>query len=219
MTSALSRYLKDFGDPQPHQQPMLTDFGNEPAFSADFPLASDFSSSLEMDAPDPESIRQEAYAEGYETASVEFTARQESALEALRQAHAEELDHIHKTYEEQIAAKISEGLKSIASELAQRISDEAAHCLAPLLQSAIARRAASTLANHVRDIVVKGDAGPIIVKGPLSLFNILATEMGEDAILLRHIEAADLDLTVEIAGSVLVTRMSAFAASLKKVLE
>lgn len=216
MTSALARYLKDFGDPQPHQQPMLTDFGNEPSFSDDFP---EFPASVEMDAPDLEAVRQEAYAEGYETALAEFNLKHEEALEALRQAHAEELQRIQKTHEEQTASRIAEALKSIAAELAERVSDEVAHCLAPLLQASIARKAVADMSELLRDAVLEGDAGPIIVKGPLSLFNILATELGEDAVLLRHIEAADLDLTVEIAGSVLVTRMSAFAASLKKVLE
>lgn len=219
MTSALARYLKDFGDPQPHQPPMLTDFDSTPAFSDDFPLASDFSAPSEMDLPDPEAIRQEAYAEGYETAAVELAVRHEEALEQLRAAHAEELDRIQKSYEEQLSTLVPTALRSIAGELAERISDEVAHCLAPLFQAEIARKAVADMALLVRDAVLEGEAGPIIVKGPLSLFNILARELGEDAVMLRHIEAADLDLTVEIAGSVLVTRMSAFAASLKKVLE
>ncbi|MBB4064131.1 hypothetical protein [Gellertiella hungarica] len=217
MSSLLARYLKDFGEPQAHHAaPQLPDFGETAPLAADAP---DFADFPQPEAPDPDLIRQEAYAEGYETASAELGVRHAEEMEALRQAHAEELAAIRQSLERDAATAISEGLKNIAHTVADRISEELALCLAPVLQEEIARKSVTAMAGMVREAILEGEAGAIIVKGPLSLFNILATELGEDASLLRHVEAADLDLSVEMAGSVLVTRMSAFAASLKKVLE
>ncbi len=215
MSTGLARYLKDFGDPQP-PQPVITDFDADNFTAPDLGAFGDFAETL---APDPDAIRQEAYAEGYETASVELGARHQDTLDAMRQLHAEEIENLTRTLEEEAATRIAAGLRQIAAVLAERISDEVAHCLAPVLQEEVAAKAVADMADLVRLSILEGEAGPIIVKGPLPLFNILAIEMGEDASVLRHVEAADLDLSVEIAGSVLVTRMSAFAASLKKVLE
>jgi hypothetical protein len=47
----------------------------------------------------------------------------------------------------------------------------------------------------------------------------LQAHLGEEAALLRHIEAQDVDLTVTIGESVLVTRMSAWAVSLREILK
>ena len=217
MSAAIARYLKDFGDPQPsHHQPVLQDFSAEDSFHTD---AVSLDQPFEEPEVDVDAVRQEAYAEGYETASVELGARHADEMSALQASHAAALQELREHYEMQAAQAIASGLRSIAETLSERISEEAATCLAPVLQEEIARQSVATLASLVREAVTDGYAGTIIVKGPLSLFNILATEMGDDRVLLRHADAPDLDLTVELADSVLVTRMSAFAASLKKVLE
>ena len=89
MNTALARYLKDFGEPaapQPAHE-ALPDFGS--AFEApldDFPFAEEPGAI----GPDLEAVRQEAYAEGYETASVELSARQAPELEEIRAHHAPE---------------------------------------------------------------------------------------------------------------------------------
>jgi hypothetical protein len=214
MSFAIERYLKDFGAPQPAQAG-FTDFAAE-AFEPD--ALPDLHEPA-VAVVDVETVRTEAYAEGFEAASAESAARYEEELAALRAAHAEELEKIRNSYEQEAAARIGAGLRQIAAEVAERVGAEVAACLAPVLRDEIAEKAVADMAVLLQEAVLAGEAGPIIVKGPLPLFNILATEMGEDATLLRHVEADDLDLTVEIDGSVLVTRLSAFAASLKKVLE
>lgn len=218
MSTALARYLKDFGEPQVPQpaQELLPDFGSEgPAFAEDFA----FPEEPVAQAPDLEALRQEAYAEGYETACVELSARHAEEIEALRQHYAEEQAQLRQKFDEEMATILSQSLRKIAESVSLSVSEEVADCLAPVLQEEIAVKSVKAMAALVREAILEGEAGQIIVKGPFSLFNILATEMGEDAAMLRHVEAADLDLTVEQGGSVLVTRLSAFAASLKKVLE
>lgn len=218
MSTALARYLKDFGEPQVHHSASepLPDFSSaSPESTFDFGFPDDAA----LPGPDIEAVRQEAYAEGYETAAVELGSRHGEQIEAMRQQHAEELAALRHAFEQEAAARIASGLKMLAEAISLRVSEEVADCLAPVLQEEIARKSVKAMAELVRDAIRDGEVAQIIVKGPLSLFNILATEMGEDAAMLRFVEAADLDLTVEQGGSVLVTRLSAFAASLKKVLE
>lgn len=215
MSASIARYLKDFGDPQPPQPAAMAfdepmSFGLDTSFQDDFP---------QIAAGGDDSLREEAYAEGYEAASAALALQHQQEMDALRRHMSEEMEALRQGFEAEAASRIRDGLRAMAQEIAGRIADEAAACLAPLVHEEIAEKAVADLAVLIREAILEGEAGTIIVKGPLSLFNILATEMGDDASMLRHVEAADLDLTVEIAGSVLVTRLSAFAASLKKVLE
>lgn len=215
MSASIARYLKDFGDPQPPQPAAMAfdepmSFGLDTSFHDDFPAVT---------SGGDEMVRQHAYAEGHEAATAALTLQHEQEMEALRRHMADEMEALRQSFEAESASRIRDGLRAMAQEIAARIADETALCLAPLVQEEIAEKAVADLAVLIREAILEGEAGTITVKGPLSLFNSLATEMGDDASMLRHVEAADLDLTVEIAGSVLVTRLSAFAASLKKVLE
>lgn len=215
MSFALERYLKDFGPPQPAQS-TFNDFSAE-IFEND--PRSPFEETVSARPVDPEALRAEAYAEGFEAASAELAVRHEETRAALREQHAREIERIEQKYLGKIALAVALGLKQIAAELAVRIGDDVAQCLAPVLQQEVAEKAVADMAVLIQAAILEGEAGTVMVKGSLPLFNVLATEMGEDAALLRHVEAEDLDLSVEMSGSVLVTRLSAFAASLKKVLE
>ena len=75
------------------------------------------------------------------------------------------------------------------------------------------------LATLLRETILEGVPDSITVKGPVRLFQSLQAEMGERQNLLRHQQTDDVDLAVEIDDSVLVTRISAWSASLRKVLE
>ena len=58
----------------------------------------------------------------------------------------------------------------------------------------------------------------VTVRGPGELFDRLREQMDGHDDLIRHVEADDIDLTVEIDDTAIVTRISAWTASLKKVL-
>ena len=130
-----------------------------------------------------------------------------------------EMDALRARYEEQAAERIAADLTRIATMLGQAISAEAAAVLAPIMTETMTMKAVADLADLVRTAILDGGAGPISVSGPRHLFEALQASLGEDAALLRHVEAEDVDLTVTIGESVLVTRMSAWAASLKEILK
>ncbi|SMF43550.1 hypothetical protein SAMN02982989_2125 [Xaviernesmea oryzae] len=212
MSASLARYLKDFSEPQTVPLPLMTD---------------DFAGGLEdgLALPpladeqiDVEAERAEAYAKGYDAASAELRQRFEEERQALLAAHAQETAALRERYETEAAALIAARLQEIAGLTAEAVSGQTAGILAPLLDEALVAKAVSDMADIIRGSMLEGDIGTLNVHGPLHLFEKLKTALGTSTPLLRHIEAPDLDITVDIGETALVTRMSAWSASLKKVL-
>ena len=67
-----------------------------------------------------------------------------------------------------------------------------------------------------QQLLLLSDGAP--VKGPANLFEQLKTRFDEPAPVFRHVETQDVDLTVEFGETVLVTRMAAWADTVRKVL-
>lgn len=209
MTVSLAHYLKDFSEPQVPDMPAF-DAGLDDDLSMAFP---------ESEAPDPDTIRREAHAEGYEAATQELEARFAEEREALAEAHRQEIEALREAHAAETAEVIVAKVNEMAAAVSQTIAEQTGLILAPLLSEAIAAKAVADIGDAIGKALLDGEVAQIVVRGPAELFDMLTARMGEKVALLRHIEGADLDLTVEIDGSVLVTRISAWAASLKKVLE
>ncbi|MHB0954533.1 MAG: GTPase, partial [Allorhizobium sp.] len=172
-------------------------------------------------APEPvdlESERRAAYAEGYEAAERALQEKFETERQSLVEAHARELDDLRQKFEAEAMQTIAGGMQKLASEIAYAVSDQTAVAIAPLLSEQIAAKAVSDLADLLRTAILSGEAATVTVQGPRGLFDALVGNMPEVAGSLRHVEAEDLDLSVDIGETVLVTRISAWTASLKKVL-
>jgi hypothetical protein len=148
-----------------------------------------------------------------------LTQKHQAELDAMAESFRAETDALRVHYEEQAAEKIAADMNRIAAMLGQAISTEAAAILAPIMTETLTTRAVGDLAELVKTSILDGSVGPISVSGPRHLFEVLHSRLGDDGALLRHVEAEDVDLTVTIGESVLVTRMSAWAASLKEILK
>jgi len=210
VSPALSRYLKDFSAepvPPPHAADMA------------FAEQAEFIESPVEPPVDVEAERRAAYAEGHEAATLELSQKHQAELEAMAESFRAEMDALRTSYEEQAAEKIAADMTRIATTLGQAISSETAAVLAPIMTETLTAKAVADLADLVRAAILDGGAGPISVSGPRHLFEILLKRLGDDGASLRHVEAQDIDLTVTIGESVLVTRMSAWAASLKEILK
>ncbi|WP_267553151.1 hypothetical protein [Rhizobium rhizogenes] len=210
MSLTLSRYLKDFSAEQA-----------PPAGLADMVFAEpmEFAETAVEPPVDVEAERRAAYAEGHDAATQDLSQKHRAELDAMSETFRAEADALRARYEEQAAERIAADMTRIATMLGQAISAEAAAVLAPIMTETLTTRAVADLADLVRSAILDGSAGPISVSGPGHLFEALQAKLGEEAALLRHIEAQDVDLTVTIGESVLVTRMSAWAASLKEILK
>lgn len=215
MSMPLARYLKDFGAPQ-----SATVVMNDVGFDAPG-MAFDDGDFPALSAPDPidlDAERREAYAEGHEAAEQELREQFEAERQTLEARHREEIDALQRAHDAATSRLIADGLRLIATDIAASVGEQAMAALAPLVSRDIAENAVKDLARLIEDAILAGEVGVITVKGRRDLFDILKAELPECAGQLNHVEADDLDLTVDIAETVLVTRISAFAASLKKVL-
>ncbi|MBW8283174.1 MAG: GTPase [Rhizobium sp.] len=217
MSMPLAHYLKDFSAPSGTPSGVI---GGDFASLDDAGFDTGFSGISE---PEPEPIdleaeRREAYAQGHEAATAELGERHAAELQALRTAHDEAMAALEARLMGEAARRLAEGLERTTAEIALAISEHAAEALSPFLSREVAAKAVADLAELLRSAIVDGEAGTITVKGPRALFELLLAHLPEQQGRLRHVEDEDLDLSVEIEGTVLVTRISAFAASLKKVL-
>lgn len=213
MTASIARYLKDFGEPTP-VPPVLSDDIGDFAFGGGFEVPE-----TPVDVPDVEAERSEAHAEGYEAGVTEARREWEDLRAQLQNDHAEEIAALRDKYEAEIASVVEKKMGEAAVLIAEAVSDQTARVLAPVVEQVLVSKAVADLADLLRVAILDGDAATITVHGPLHLFEKLTAVLGaEHAALFRHVEAADLDISADIGGSALVTRLSAWSARLKEVL-
>lgn len=214
MSVQLARYLKDFGAP-PRAAPLF----RQPAFSEDEAGVGD--AEPMPPAPPPVDLaaeRAEAFAEGRAEAEAELAARHAAACAARDEAHAAELAALKERFEADYARALAERFSTMAAEAADIVAAQVAPVLAPLLNDALTARAVADLAKMVAEGLQAGEAMTITVKGPASLFEQLKSHFAAPAPVFRHVEMQDVDLTVEFGETVLVTRMAAWADTVRKVL-
>jgi len=212
MSLSLAHYLKDFSEQPSVSSASFADI--EPD------LGEDLFPALSQDLPvvDVAAERREAYAEGYDAAMREFHKQQEAERETLASAHLAEVTQMRDQHEAETSVLIATRIRTMADVIAAAISEQTAQVIAPVLSQALAEKAIADMVEMIRAAVLEGEATQLTVRGPATLFELLKTELGDDAPALRHVATADLDLSVDIDETVLVTRLSAWAASLQKVL-
>ena len=214
MSMPLARYLKDFSTTVAPPAPPAPafDMPSVDAFDMDFPALP------EPEAVDVEAIKREAYAEGHEAGEKAAAERFEVDRQAMEIAHAQALAERDQKLRDEFADLLATKLPDVIERLSLAVSEQAAIALAPVIGEALAEKAVKDLADLLKAAIAAGEAGTIEVKGPRLLFEKLQSEMPEQTGFLRHVEDPDLDLSAEFGDAALVTRISAFTASLKKVL-
>jgi hypothetical protein len=210
MSASIARYLKDFGSPPPPQV-MVEDMD---LFAPDI---SEFAPQVE-EPVDLDAIRAEAFEKGRGEATEEQQRRWDEERTALVDAHRAEIMALQERFEGELADMMAARLQEFAASTAQAVADQTANLLAPLIDEAIVVKTVADLAELVQAAILEGEVKTLTVKGPTEMFERLRARLGEDAVVIRHIEASDIDLTVDFGDASLVTRMSAWSASLKKVL-
>lgn len=216
MSASISRYLKDFGDAQPSNLPFGSPSDDADVFG-DFPdVSSDFGG---VETVDIESEKQAAYARGHEDATSELTEKMQAERDALVAAHAAELETLRSTYLDELATRVVSQLREGVDAIATNLSEQTAAILAPILTEELSTKAVAALADVVRASMPDGEGVTLVVKGPQSLFDTLKAQPGFDEAGMKFTENTDIDLSVEVGESVFVTRMSAWASSLRKVMK
>jgi len=216
MSASIARYLKDFGDTQPAGLAFGDPLADAEQVSGFDDLAAGFD---EFATVDVESEKQAAYARGHDDATREITEKMQAEQEELLAAHKAELEDLRSVYLEETAVFLSRRLRDGIDAIAANLSEQTANILAPLLTEKLSVKAVSALADVARSSMPDGEAVTIVVKGPKDLFEKLKTQPGFEEETMKFTETTDIDLTVELGESVFVTRMSAWASSLRKVMK
>jgi hypothetical protein len=212
MTASIARYLKDFGEPL--APPVLPadeggfDFEDLPALDAviDNPI-------------DIEAERAEARRLGYEAATEEALAKWQDERQQLLDAHTSELAALRNRYEIEFAASLNAKITEAASLIAETVSNQTVTILEPLVEKALVAKSLDDMAGLIQQAILEGDVGVVTVHGPAHLSKQLAAALDDTArSMIRHVEADDLDLCVDVGEITLVTRMSAWSARLKELL-
>ncbi|HEV7307447.1 hypothetical protein [Ensifer sp.] len=216
MSAMLSRYLKDFSAPKVELSLMPPKYF--PDLDADFAEGDRFGARPAMPEIDIDAERRRAFAEGRAEATAELVFEQEKQLAELQAAHAAELEALTRRFEEETASRLAARFDEMTDELVVALGDQAARVLAPVMGDALMQRAVADMAHMLKQGLSAGEGCTIVVKGPGALFEALKRHFEDDLPLLRHVETDDVDLSVEVDGTVLVTRMTAWADTVRKVL-
>lgn len=216
MSVQLARYLKDFSAPQ-RRRPMHFD---QSPFASDssFPALDHAAPVIAEPQVDVAAERAQAFAEGRAEAEAEMAERHRQEIDALEARHKQAMDEARALYEDKFAAEIAERFASMTALLADLVASQTAHVLTPVMDEVLAQKAIEDLAAMVSAGLKAGEGLEMTVKGPKRLFDLLQTHFTEEAPVFRHEEVDDLDLTVEFGETVLVTRMAAWADTVRKVL-
>ncbi|WP_349368789.1 hypothetical protein [Salinarimonas sp.] len=141
-----------------------------------------------------------ALAAALEQARAEAAAAREEALAAARAAWAEETA-------DRLAGLLIEGLGAVE----ERLSEAAARALAPLLHAAARDRALEGLAAAVSTLLRADPALVLTLRGPADLGEALIARLGSIGAALRFTPADAPDLVVEGEGTLIETRLAAWA--------
>ncbi|KSV96042.1 hypothetical protein N184_03485 [Sinorhizobium sp. GL28] len=212
----LSRYLKDFSAPKVELSLMPQKYF--PDLDSDYADGDRLGARPAMPEIDIDAERRRAFAEGRAEATAELVFEHERQIADLQATHAAELAALTQRLEAETANRLAERFADMADSLVVALGDQTARVLAPVMEDALLQRAVADMAQMIKQGLVAGEGCTVVVKAPTQLFEALKRQLGEDMPLFRHVETDDIDLAVEMDGTILVTRMAAWADTVRKVL-
>ncbi|MCY1487164.1 hypothetical protein D9M68_208270 [compost metagenome] len=216
MSAMLSRYLKDFSAPKVELSLMPQKYF--PDLDSDYADGDRLGARPAMPDIDIDAERRRAFAEGRAEATAELVFEHERQIADLQAAHSAELAALTQRLEAETANRLAERFADMADGLVVALGDQTARVLAPVMEDALLQRAVADMAQMIKQGLVAGEGCTLVVKGPTQLFEALKRQLGEDMPLFRHVETGDIDLAVEMDGTILVTRMAAWVDTVRKVL-
>ena len=214
MSRMISRYLKDFGAERPAAAPVAAVMPTMP-FEDTVSFATAPAEEMLVDLA---AERREAYAEGHEAATQSLTEQHQAEMDAVMIAHEAALEELKAHFETAAIERIDACITEMTNAIGIAVSAEAAKALSTIMTEALTAKAVDELAAMVTASVLDGAIGPITVSGRRPMFDSLAAKVDPDGVLLAFVESPDVDLSVTIGDTVLVTRMSAWADSLRGIL-
>ncbi|TGQ71220.1 hypothetical protein EN829_002215 [Mesorhizobium sp. M00.F.Ca.ET.186.01.1.1] len=160
----------------------------------------------------------EAVAQAEVTLEARLSIAHDAALEAERQANAEEARLFLESFGGDIGKAVSLRIDAMEARVTDLVAATVARIIGGIVSDDLQKRSLEALTSAVREAVGDGEAVRVTVRGPLSLFETLRTSLGDRAANLDFIEAPGFDLTVAIDEAVFETRMAEWSATFSEVL-
>jgi len=169
-------------------------------------------------AIDIDALLAEERARAEQAVGERLAAENEAALAAERERHAAEIAEISRRHGEESGAGLEAGLREIEARVTETVTGTVARILGPIVSDEVLKRSIDELARTIGEALEDADAFTIRVSGPPSLFSALASKMGEKSKHLRHLETDAADLTVDVNGSLMETRLAEWQAAVHEAL-
>lgn len=210
MTSAVSRLLKDFGAPdRPQRGQRSLPGATRSDDRAPAPIAP---------VVDVEAVRVAAYEEGWRAAAEECAAHSAAEAAAREKAHEEALAALARRHEEEVAGHVAQAVAALLPGAVGQVSDLLAGILAPLLTEDLTSRMLEAFAADLSRALGEERTASVRVSGPRALFDRLAARLEGSGVALLHVEAEAVDLSFEVDGTTVETRLSAWTRALSEAL-
>lgn len=197
MSFAFAQHLEDFSQPK--------GLASVPMFDT-----SQSSDLLLQDEPevDINSIKSEAYQDGYNAALAELQAQHNAAEEALRIAHEQEYAALHAQLGEAMAQQIALSAKQQLDANCNAITEQVGHILSNFVSNELVVQAVDQLTDLIRGAFTDNEAAQIRIEGPQVLVDKLHDAMGDDFAKIDAKTSDTIELSLEIDQALMVTRLN-----------
>lgn len=160
----------------------------------------------------------EAVAEAQAALEARLTSEHAAALEAERQANAEEARVFLDSLGDDVGKAVQLRIDAMEARVTGLVCASVARIIGGMVSSDLQKRSIEALAVAIHEAVGDAEAVRIAVRGPLSLFESLKRSLGPRAPNLDFVETPGFDLTVVIDEAVFETRMAEWVTTLSEVL-
>lgn len=167
---------------------------------------------------DVEAIVARAVADAEAATEARLTLAHEAAMEAERQANAEEAKVFLTSLGDDVGKTIASHIEAMEVRVGDLVGATIGRIVGSLLSEDLQKRSLEALARTIRESVGDTDAVRVSVRGPQSMFETLKAALGPHAGHLDFVDAPGFDLTVVIDDAVFETRMAEWADALAEVL-
>jgi hypothetical protein len=218
MSASIARFLKDFGEPEAPAMPSTPSFDSPLVGFDDFPGA-DIPETPSEPVVDLEAMRAASVEEGRQAERAELTAQFEAEKSAIAEQHVSEVAALKQTLEGEVADKYAHMLQQSMEQIVTLFNDQVLAALTPVITEELSKKAAEELALLVKQSLLDGESSKLLIKGPKAMFEAFNAVLALQDHQYQFTESSDHDLSVELGESIVVTRMSAWASSLRKVMK
>jgi hypothetical protein len=160
----------------------------------------------------------EAVAQAETALEVRLSAAHDAALEAERQANAEEARIFLESLGDDVGKAVSLRIDAMEARVTGLVAASVARIIGGIVSDDLQKRSIEALARAISEAVGDAEAVRIVVRGPLSMFETLKASLGPRAANLDFVKAPGFDLTVAIDEAVFETRMAEWSTVLSEVL-